>query len=152
MNKGVTIIEILIVVTIIIIVATISTVGFSALNARQALEKDTIKIMSVLNEARSKTLSSKGPSQYGVHIDGTEVVLFRGTSYSPSDPENEVVTLSPRSRITQMTFSSGGSDIIFSRLTGASNKSGEITVALVNDLSTTRTITIYMTGIVQADL
>jgi prepilin-type N-terminal cleavage/methylation domain-containing protein len=152
MNKGVTIIEILLVIAIITIVLAISVVGFSALNARKALETDTIKIVSAFNDARSKTLSSKGPSQYGVHIEATEVVVFRGTSYSASDPENEVITLSPSSRITQMNLSSAGSDIIFSRLTGASSKSGTITVGLVNDPATTRLVTIYLTGIVEANL
>lgn len=151
MNRGSTLIEILAVVAIISIISSILFFSFSKLNDYQAIDKETLGVISVLNNARSLTLSSKGGTQYGVHIEEDRITLFKGGTYSSSDPENVTHNLNTAVHISSYALSGGGSDIIFERLTGGTDQNGTITLSLRNDISNSKIITIFVTGTVQSN-
>src|SRR3990172_3802105 len=88
--KGFTVLEILVAISIITLVVTIITISFSKLNSAQALYKSADLVASVLDEARSLTLSSKGDSQYGIYFEDSQATLFKGAIYSPADPDNVI--------------------------------------------------------------
>ena len=58
MNKGYTLLELLIAIVIIAIAVTIVALSFSKLNKHSALDKSADLVVSVLNEARALTLAS----------------------------------------------------------------------------------------------
>lgn len=149
--RGFSLAEIVVVVAILALITVLALFSFGAFSAKQALDKDSLTVLATLNDARSKTLSSQGAAQYGVHLEEFRAVLFRGSSYSSSDPQNEEVALSGYSRISGINLAGGASDIIFSRLTGATGQNGTIVLSLRNDNTTTRTITVYATGIIEYD-
>ena len=146
---GLTIIEIIIVVTLVIMLTTLSFQVFNVFIKRQALDKDTQKIVSMLKEARSATLASRANSVYGVHFVATRTVMFKGTVFIESDSNNRELSLNPRVQITVTNLNGGGSDIIFDRLTGATDQYGSITLSLVASTSITKIISIEETGIVE---
>lgn len=148
-DKGFSIAEIVVVVAILSLITATAIFSFGAFNTRQALDKDSLAVLATLNDARSRTLSSQNASQYGVHLEEFQVVLFVGGSYLAGDPQNEEVVLSGHTHISSFSLIGGGSDIIFSRLTGATSKSGTIVLALRNDGAATKTITVYATGIIE---
>jgi hypothetical protein len=124
---------------------------FIDLNFNQALDKDTATTVTVLEEARSRTLASYSASQYGVHFASSSLTLFKGSTFSSTDPNNEVIPLNPVSVITSLySFSDGGTDIVFTRLIGEAVQSGTFTLSSTR-ASTTKTVTIYKTGIVQSN-
>ena len=148
-QSGLTIIEIMIAVSVIVVLATLSFQVFNVFIKRQALDKDAQKIASMLKEARSATLASRANSVYGVHFVATRTVMFRGTVFIESDSNNRELSLNPRVQITATNLNGGGSDIIFDRLTGATDQYGSITLSLVASTSITKIISIEETGIVE---
>ena len=148
-QSGLTIIEIMIAVSVIVVLATLSFQVFNVFIKRQALDKDAQKIASMLKEARSATLASRANSVYGVHFVATRTVMFRGTVFIESDSNNRELSLNPRVQITVTNLNGGGSDIIFDRLTGATDQYGSITLSLVASTSITKIISIEETGIVE---
>ena len=148
-EQGFTILEILFVVTVIAITVTIVTISFSKLNSSQALDRSATLVASVLDEARSLALSSKDASQYGVYLGDSETVLFKGVTYSPSDPLNVVNTLHSLVGIRDVTLSGGGTSVVFKRLTGNTDQTGSLEIFLKASTTTFRIITISATGIVE---
>jgi prepilin-type N-terminal cleavage/methylation domain-containing protein len=149
-NKGFTVLEIIIVITLMTLLMTFVVMSFKKFNSQQALNKATGVVVTVLNQARTLTLASKGNSQYGVHIDPTRIVLFTGASYSAANSSN--IPITPNSLVSlSYSLSGGGNNVIFQRLTGKTTQSGTITLTLIADASSTKSITIYGTGVVQAN-
>ncbi len=148
-EKGFTLIEIIVIIGILLVISFLTFSSFSNLNSAQALDKDVMEVTSLLNEARSLTLSSKESSQYGVHFETDRIVLFKGSSYSPSESSNIYVDLNRHVLITGINLSLGN-EVIFERLTGKALSIGTITLALRAPPATSRTITISSSGIVDA--
>ncbi|MEX2013415.1 MAG: type II secretion system protein [Parcubacteria group bacterium] len=150
-RRGFTIVEILFVILILSVVTTIVVISFSKLNSTQALRESTALVTSILNEARSLTLSSKGDSQYGVHFEDSQVVLFKGATYSPTNPLNISTRINALVGIRNVTLAGGGADVVFRRLTGETTASGTVELFLQATPETVRVINIRATGLVEAD-
>ena len=150
-QKGFTLLEILMAIAIATIVITIVVFSFSKLNSSQALERTGDLIASVLDEARSLTLSGSEDSQYGVHFEDDQIVLFKGTSYSSGSEDNVVTDLNDFVEIGDIELSGGGDDIIFKRLTGYTDEAGTIEVFVTATPENNLTITISETGLSDID-
>lgn len=148
MKNGFTIIEILISIAISIILLAIIVIPFKRMNETQILSKETANVMGVLNNARSQSLSSKGGVSHGVHIESDELVLFSGSVYSPSDPENVSISLNPLVSISNISLNGGVTNVIFDQLTGETTSFGTIRVSLIASTTQNRIITINATGII----
>src|SRR3989344_5489870 len=90
-NGGFTIIEIIIVIAIFSILAASGATPLLFLKNKNALVNAAEGSVSLLAEARARTLSSKSASRYGVHFAPDRAVLFKGVSFNANDPENEPV-------------------------------------------------------------
>lgn len=153
-DRGFTLIELLIVFAIIGVALGIVLSSFFSLNERQVLEKETNAIKGLLEQARMNTVSSRSDYSYGVHLASSSTTLFKCPSspcvYLASDGGN--VTRALDSRLTlSYNLSRGSADIIFSRITGATSATGTIVVVAKNNASSTKTITIYGTGVVNSN-
>lgn len=148
-QKGFTLLEILLGLAVAGIMVTIVTLSFGGVNSAQALDKSARLVVSVLDEARSKTLSSADDSRYGVRIEEGRVILFKGSSYVSTDPENEVNDLNALVAIRNITLAGGGASVVFDRLTGATLQSGNFELYLKAAPTTFRTISIARTGVVE---
>lgn len=149
MKKGFTLIELLIVIAIMTILVSILISSFSKLNQNQALDKDTKKTASLIEEARSRTLFSKNDSQYGVHFATTTATLFPGTSYSAGNSSNVVVDFNSNVNLYSIALTGNGNDIIFDRLTGNTSQPGVVTLSLTTSTSTKTYLTVSGTGLVE---
>lgn len=150
-KKGFSLLELIIVVGIMAILGAITIFSLISMNNAELVSRDVFQVRSLLDRARSQTLSAKDDSQYGVHFTQTSVTLFKGSAYSPSDPENYVFNLDDRVLISSFVFSGQGNDVVFYRLTGETSVSGTVTFILKKDPSKTKTITISKTGIIQSN-
>jgi prepilin-type N-terminal cleavage/methylation domain-containing protein len=144
--SGFTLTELILVVAVIAVLSTIMSVSLSRYTGSRALLGMSGVIGSVLEDARSRTLSSQGGSQYGVHLVSGNVTLFRGDTYSSGDAANEVTPLDARIIVTP-TLSGGGTDVVFERLTGQTDMYGTIRLTLSGTASFSKTITIQKTGL-----
>lgn len=147
-RQGITLLEMLIAVAILAILAVITFTVFSNFKRTSALNIAAEDAVSLLIEARSKTLSSKEASQYGVHFETSKAVLFKGITYSAGDPANVIVDLPSGVEVSAIALQGGGSDVIFSRLIATTVQYGTVTLRSTQDITKTRIITIQSTGAV----
>jgi prepilin-type N-terminal cleavage/methylation domain-containing protein len=148
MRRGFTLIETLVILSIIGIIVVITVSSLALFRSSQGLDKDTETVVEVLQQARTQTLNSQAASQYGVHFSSTSTTLFVGPSYSPTASTNNVYPLQSADTILTITLVGGGSDVVFNRLTGETSQNG--TILLQSNSSTKRhTVTIYKTGLVE---
>lgn len=145
--KGFTLIEVVMVVVIIVILTVLTVTSFSGFRQNQLLNSDVNKAISVINEARSKTLSSQDFSQYGAHFEASQIVVFKGAAYTASSPDNATATLSSFIEISGTSLNGGGSDVVFQKLTGKTDNYGTIIFRVKANTGKTKTIDIKSTGI-----
>lgn len=150
-NRGFTILEILIALSILTLVTTIVAFSFSKLNSSKALGGSANLVVSTLDEARSLTLSSADASQYGVHFEDSQIILFKGSTYSSSDPLNVAVELNSLVGLRNIILVGGGMNVIFKRLTGRTDESGTLQVFLKDNPGTFLSITISGSGLAESN-
>ena len=147
-NRGFSIIEILVVVAVAGMLASVCLYSFSKYRNSQTLKNAEDNVASLLDNARAETFSSDSSSQYGVHLQSSQAVFFIGATYNSSASTNKVVAIDPSVTITGITLTGGGSDVIFNRLTGETADYGTITFTLASDSTKTKVITISQTGLI----
>ncbi|MEK7117925.1 MAG: type II secretion system protein [Patescibacteria group bacterium] len=149
MQRGITLLEILVSVAILAALSLVGVWYFSSATKSQALQKDRQGVVALLSEARSLSLSSKDASPYGVHIEEFQVVLFKGTSYSAGASDNIPYQLHSAVHVDAHSLQDSGDDLVFSRLTGAVTNFGTIRISLKSDSMSSTTITVKDTGVIE---
>lgn len=142
-SVGLTLVEILLVLTILTMLALIIVPFFSKVGGSEALNTTLVSTISILNEAKSLAISSNDASNHGVRIFNNKLVSFKN-SYGN---ENKEVTIS--NLVTISTSTGIGTDVIFSNVSGSTNASGTIKITVLSDTSKNGTIRIYPTGIIE---
>jgi prepilin-type N-terminal cleavage/methylation domain-containing protein len=145
MKRGFTLIEIVVVIGVVGILIAITSFSFSEFRKSRALIQSSDIVVSVLTEARSRTLASVDGSRYGVHILSDRVVLFGGDTYSTENASNELYYFESPVTLASIALAGGGSTILFDRLTGNTSNYGTITLQMN---TTSRTITLLSSGII----
>lgn len=146
---GFTLLELVIVMAIGLALISLVFNSLSSLRQSEDLKNSANFIGVTLEEARGLTLSSKNNSVYGVHLASSTAVLFRGLSYSASDPENKPLFLSSLVVIASSTIAGGAVDIVFQRVSGKTDQYGSIGVSLAADPTRYKTITVHQSGLVE---
>lgn len=149
-RRGVTLIEIVIVIAIMGILGGIVLAAFWGRQDREILAASVTEALSLLEEARSRTISSKNFAQHGVHIEADRLVLFEGASYSPSSPSNETSVMNSKVAIGSVSLAGGGTDIVFTKVEGTTLQPGTFAVSLADGTAST-TIRIHGTGIIETE-
>lgn len=148
-KKGFTLVEILIVLSILGVIAGIVISGFYEYQKRNAIEFTAARVIGLLEHARNLTLASKSNDRYGVHFSSTEAVFFEGTTYSASGTENRSVTFGQGITMTGINLNGGGSDVVFDRLTGGTSHYGTTTLSITASTTQTIDIVIHKTGLIE---
>lgn len=110
------------------------------------------EVISALRTAQNKTLSSEDNSRYGVYFNTTgsphQYTIFKGASYAARDSAFDITSSIP-STVEFYQINTGGSgEVVFDKLTGATQNSGDISLRLKDDTSQTKIISIYNSGII----
>ena len=145
-QKGLTFIEVAIVIAIIGIISAVTMPQLSKMRNLQILKSSSEDIMSVLNKARSQTIASLNSQQYGVHFETNKIVIFTGITYNQDSASNEITNISLPAKISSISLAGGAVNVYFNRLNGTANNTGTITTSISSDASLTKTITISATG------
>jgi len=117
-KNGFTLVELIIVMSVMGILMAIATVALPSLRQRATLHAATDTFIADIKQQQIKAMvgDTQGigaASAYGFHIDTNKYVLFRGTTYSALDPSNFQVNLP-----SNMQFVNTGWDIVFSTMSG----------------------------------
>ena len=146
-SLGYSIIELIIVVSILFLVMAAVVLGFTSYATKQAFNEFVNDVEFSIKEQRHKTLASVDNKQYGVYVGTTTIVYFEGPTYTSGASGNEVITV-PNGITATSSFGGGSWFVSFNRLTGAASASGTIAIFDTRTQSTS-TITISNTGLVE---
>jgi len=138
--------EVLIVIALTMILTAISIAGLREFSHNSGHKSAAYVVLGALEEAQARTLASDNDVAYGVHFETTMVVIFEGTSYIAGDSDNDERTLPVRTSITNISLG-GGSEVFFERLSGNASPTGTVTVAVTDDTTINKIVTIYASGL-----
>ena len=147
-HSGFTLIEVLIVLAISVFILSIILRTFLVFNDTQRFSREVSEVAILFKEAHSATLSSKFDDVYGIHIESTRVVLFKGGSFVESDAYNKEHLFGGDIQITTINLNGGGSDIFFKRLNGETLQYGTTTISSLS-LGKSRNIVVHPTGVIE---
>lgn len=148
LKSGLTSVELLVALAVLLVLGAAVVAGFGSMRNKSALDSAAYEVVSVLNQARLKTLASQNDRPYGVHFESQRAVLFKGTAFSGGDPSNEEANIPLSVEILPAVLNGGGSDVVFKRLTGETDNYGTITLSLKSDPSKIKIIIIEATGVI----
>ena len=141
-NRGFTLIEIMLVVALIVAIGGISVPVYQAFQVRNNLDMAAYTITQMLRRAQVLAQSGEGDATWGVHIASGSATLFKGASFAGRD-----TTVDEISEISSDMVSSGVSEIIFSKLLGEPQTTGNVVLTTSNN--DTKTITINAKGTIE---
>lgn len=147
-TKGFTIVEILVAIGIALTIAALTVAVFANFRNYLALRTAVSDIQTALIDARMATLSSQGDTVHGVRIATSSVTRFVGSTYSAGASTNLVFPFSYGVTASFAATPAGSADVVFTRLTGAAQTSGTITVTEPRS-GRTATIMIYSSGLIE---
>ena len=123
-HQGVSLIEVLMVISIIGILSGISVSGYFYYKKNSELDLSLWQVANMLRKAKANSVSVVEDDQWGVRIEKDGVIVFRGGNFSERDASfDSVVALSG---ITEV---SGVSQISFTKFSGLPSTSGSITLS-----------------------
>jgi len=141
---GFSLLELVIVIAIFAILGTVGFVKLTDYFVRNNLEKDAQKIAFTLKNARDRSISQDRGLQWGVHFENPAsgkgfYELFAGTSY----PGQTILRNNLNTGIEFLNPSASSTlDILFSKVTGLASASTTIVIALAEDNSIIKSISI----------
>ncbi|MBI4128545.1 MAG: prepilin-type N-terminal cleavage/methylation domain-containing protein [Parcubacteria group bacterium] len=165
-SRGFTLIEVLVVVTIISVITAIIIVSLRSLIWKKSLDTATENLVNTIRFAQSQALASKGeetfgeitdPADWGVHVDLVNLPLqddrfwtFQGTNYPGTGAQ--VYALPDDIRLSRLEIGSAPyvqiADVRFPHLTGEPQTAGSIVLAH-RTTNEERVVTILPSGEVQ---
>lgn len=139
-SSGFTLIEVLLSVSIITILVGASMPVYQSFLTRTDLDITAEAIAGALRRAQTYSRGMNYDQQWGVEVQTGVVTLFRGSSFAGRNTAFDETTVIPPS-----ISRSGLTEVLFAKLTGAPNTTGNITLTTTND---TRTVSINAEGMV----
>ncbi len=148
MMKGASLFEILVSLGIVLLLVAILSMALAAFRENSRLTEAQSGLLGLIKDARSRTLASVGNTNYGIHFEASQAVLFSGGAYDSLTSSNEPYILPANIEISSINLG-GPSEVIFARLTGAASNAGTIVISPITDSAKTRTITVLPSGNIQ---
>ncbi|MFH1129391.1 MAG: prepilin-type N-terminal cleavage/methylation domain-containing protein [Patescibacteria group bacterium] len=150
MKKAFTMIELLVVVAVLLIVVVLLISSSSIFNKKSTINSLTNNVFSIIGLAKNKTVASEGANRYGIYFDTSvepnKYVLFQGINYASRNISFDEIHVLPKNiEFSSLNFSGIGNEIVFDRLTGATDNNGFVIInSMENNIS--RTIYLYSSG------
>jgi prepilin-type N-terminal cleavage/methylation domain-containing protein len=153
MQKGFTFLEIIISLAIMGLILAVVVPPFAKSRKDKLLLQSRDDIVSLLNQARSNTLSSINNDSYGVKFETNRVTLFTGTVYDAAATTNKVLDIQNGIKIPAggVVLNGSATSVVFNRLTGATDEYGTIVLQVGDDTTRTKVITISKTGLITSN-
>src|SRR3989344_5243797 len=129
--KGFTLLEISISVSILALIGALSLVSFVSSRNVRDLTTSGHNVLSILRLAQSKTLAGEDNSAWGMRLETTQFILFRGATYAGATYTKAYVL--PNSvEIANINLAGGGQDVILKRISGGTDQAGGFDVRVKN--------------------
>ncbi len=149
--RGVTLIELLVSIAIFAAIATFSTYIYLSYYINKTLDATAESVHAAFSRAFLDTIGSKNDAQYGVHVAMNGVTVFTGTTYNPAATDNVSYPVSQGVQIATISLNGGVSDVVYQRVTGATDQYGTFLVRSTRDASKYRTVTVHQVGMISVN-
>ena len=140
LNKGFTLLELLLSIAIIGLLAGLSLPVYRTLMQKNDLDIATTTIALSLRRAQVLSQAVDGDTTWGVNTQNNNIVIFKGTSYATRD-----ATFDETFDVPTNVGLSGSTEIVFAKFTGLPQTTGTINLSTAND---SRSVTINDKGTV----
>lgn len=119
-KKGFTLIDLLLAIGLMITVFSFTTVNLLNLQNKPLLDAHTQKLFADLKSQQNKAIAGDSGDgiaslEWGIYIEPHKYTLFKGSEYSPSDPNNFSVELDSN---TTLTTTFANSTVVFNEISG----------------------------------
>lgn len=126
--RGFTLIELVLVMTLVAAIVGISTPFLISYQRRNMLRTDTIMVQELIRRAQGLAENSVANSNWGVYFNGQNVIIYKGDNYLGRDPAfDETSTLSDATSV------SGNLEYNFDVLTGDTVNAGSTILTVDNN-------------------
>lgn len=151
-KAGFTILELVIVITLIAIIGSVIATGAFSYRGQKDLDSTTLRIASLLREMQARSMAQSSSTSWGVHFDNpaTGQAFFSSfySTYSTST-RSGLYLLSSSLGFSSSTVPVGGSiNVTFNSFSGSTATTTAVKVYLKNKPQSSSTITIYSSGAV----
>ena len=149
LNNAFTLIELIIVISIAIILATIGVLNLYNYRTQNDLEMTVKEIVSTLRVARNYSISqesieSGSNKKWGVYFESGNYILYRGINYN--DAGKTIASKSILRPTIEFKTMPNPQDVIFEPITGKPNAANFIEISLKSNPANFKTITINSNG------
>jgi hypothetical protein len=136
------------------IIASLSAVSYGnwqkdvqAINARDELRATLVR-------AQQLSTAVAMDDQWGVHLEEDRIVLFKGSFYNQSEPENiehELQGVNILDPTNSFTDGAGGrqEDVLFYKFTGMTANTGTVSIYPISEPAAVKTLDVLATGHVE---
>ena len=152
--SGFTLPEIIVVIGVMMVLLSLSSVNLLSIYGKTSLGTKVSTLVSDLKQQQLKSMvgDTEGESSadsYGIYFEQNRYILFKGTSYSGSDPLNFAINLDSDLQFSTIAFPQ--SQIVFSQgsgeITGYASDSNTVTLTNIRT-SDVKTLELNRYGVV----
>lgn len=147
-KKGISFVEMVISIAILAVITVMTIGGLNEYRKQQALEKSAALMSSVLERARSKTLTNENSTIHSVRINEERLILFPGVFASTSS-DNEYFSFDPLVELGSVNLTNGTNTISYRKISGQALATGTVQVRLRKEPAITKSITVYSSGLIE---
>jgi len=153
-GAGFTLIEMLLVMAIVAILATLGQMSYSVWLKKVQVNTVVEQIRSSLIRVQQQAVAAEDGLAWGIHFETDRYTIFSSTIYDPADPTNKVKLLSNIVIVNPDSSLSDGNvgfspNVVFEKFTGRTINIGTITVAVGSDASVARGLLITFFGAIE---
>ncbi len=151
-KNGFTLTEVLIAISIFVIILSIAITASRSFSNTVDLDNSAKVIGTNIKLAKTRSISALNDTNYGVHFESDQIIVFEGDVFVSGDPANKIINLSDSVEIFFDNVdlagnpTASGYNIVFSRLTGVTDNFGTVEIRLVKKPSETKEIVINQEG------
>lgn len=146
-SDGLTAVELVIAIGIVTLLGALVLVSILGFRARTDVSTTANEIVTTLRRAHARTVAAESGGQFGVHFEAAKYVRFVGVAYDPATSSNEVKTLPGDLEISNISLAGGGSDVVFSKVTGRTSAAGTVEIRSKSKPDETATLRIDTSGL-----
>ena len=147
MNKGVTLIELLIAIAIMTLMSAAAIPIYGNLQVSSQINENTTLIVQTIRTARQNSVSRVNDSGHGVMFFTNSFVMYQGTDYATRQAAYD--RLIPLDSALTLSSTLTGDEVNFSKSTGVPVEAGAVTIT--HDLGDTKTIQINKFGAIEEE-
>ncbi len=129
--RGFSFIEIVVVVSVMLGVATLALISFVRTRTSEDVLTSGQSGIAILRNAQSRARAGEDNAPWGVRLDQDQISMFRGSVFSSSSIVHTLPFFSVR--LTNVVLNEGGKDIVFQSVAGTTTESGTFDIAGKND-------------------